>query len=118
MPKLLIQLVTWNGKKYIPYLFDSLRKQMFTDFPGWWREKVGNVENFFDPENPSGAIGYIKNLIPTDGIRSLMGKAGSTIKTTAKNSWEKLKTAAEKNPGITTLSVATFLLPVIAPFYL
>ena len=32
MPKLLIQLVTWNGKKYIPYLFDSLRKQMFTDF--------------------------------------------------------------------------------------
>ncbi len=32
MQKLLIQLVTWNGKKYIPYLFDSLRKQSFTDF--------------------------------------------------------------------------------------
>ena len=32
MQKLVIQLVTWNGKKYIPYLFDSLRKQTFTDF--------------------------------------------------------------------------------------
>lgn len=32
MQKLVIQLVTWNGKKYIPYLFDSLRKQTHTDF--------------------------------------------------------------------------------------
>ncbi|HRH23178.1 MAG TPA: glycosyltransferase family 2 protein [Candidatus Magasanikbacteria bacterium] len=32
MQKLVIQLVTWNGKKYIPYLFDSLRKQTFADF--------------------------------------------------------------------------------------
>ncbi len=32
MQKLVIQLVTWNGKKYIPYLFDSLRKQTYTDF--------------------------------------------------------------------------------------
>ncbi len=32
MSKLVVQLVTWNGKKYIPYLFDSLRKQSFTDF--------------------------------------------------------------------------------------
>ncbi len=32
MQKLVIQLVTWNGKKYIPYLFDSLRKQTFKDF--------------------------------------------------------------------------------------
>lgn len=30
--KLLIQLVTWNGAKYIPYLFDSLKKQTFTDW--------------------------------------------------------------------------------------
>ncbi len=32
MQKLSIQLVTWNGVKYIPYLFDSLRKQTVTDF--------------------------------------------------------------------------------------
>ncbi len=32
MSKLIIQLVTWNGKKYIPYLFESLRKQMYQDF--------------------------------------------------------------------------------------
>ncbi len=30
--KLIIQLVTWNGKKYIPYLFESLRKQTFSNF--------------------------------------------------------------------------------------
>ncbi len=32
MAKLTINLVTWNGAKYIPYLFDSLRKQAFQDF--------------------------------------------------------------------------------------
>lgn len=32
MSRLIIQLVVWNGKKYIPYLFDSLRKQTFKDF--------------------------------------------------------------------------------------
>lgn len=30
--KLSIQLVTWNGAKYAPYLFDSLRKQTYTDW--------------------------------------------------------------------------------------
>lgn len=30
--KLSVHLVTWNGSKYIPYLFDSLRKQIFTDW--------------------------------------------------------------------------------------
>src|SRR5258705_3471074 len=30
--KLSIHLVTWNGAKYIPYLFDSLRKQTFKDW--------------------------------------------------------------------------------------
>ncbi|MBI2990250.1 MAG: glycosyltransferase family 2 protein [Candidatus Magasanikbacteria bacterium] len=30
--KLSIQLVTWNGAAYIPYLFDSLRKQNFFDW--------------------------------------------------------------------------------------
>ena len=32
MPKLTVQLVTWNGVKYIPYLFDSLRKQTSFDW--------------------------------------------------------------------------------------
>lgn len=32
MTKLSVHLVTWNGEKYIPYLFDSLRKQIFTDW--------------------------------------------------------------------------------------
>lgn len=30
--KLTVQLLTWNGEKYIPYLFDSLRAQTFTDW--------------------------------------------------------------------------------------
>ncbi|MFA7314470.1 MAG: glycosyltransferase [Candidatus Magasanikbacteria bacterium] len=30
--KLSIHLVTWNGAKYIPYLFDSLKKQTFKDW--------------------------------------------------------------------------------------
>lgn len=30
--KLNVHLVTWNGAKYVPYLFDSLRKQVFTDW--------------------------------------------------------------------------------------
>jgi len=30
--KLSIHLVTWNGSKYIPYLFDSLKKQTYQDF--------------------------------------------------------------------------------------
>ena len=32
MARLTVQLVTWNGAKYIPYLFDSLRKQFFKDW--------------------------------------------------------------------------------------
>lgn len=32
MKKLIVQLVTWNGATYIPFLFDSLRKQTYTDF--------------------------------------------------------------------------------------
>lgn len=30
--KLSVNLVTWNGAKYIPYLFDSLKKQTFSDW--------------------------------------------------------------------------------------
>lgn len=32
MKKLSVNLVTWNGAKYIPFLFDSLRKQSFKDW--------------------------------------------------------------------------------------
>lgn len=32
LSKLTVHLVTWNGKKYIPYLFDSLRKQTYKDW--------------------------------------------------------------------------------------
>lgn len=32
MSRVIIQLVTWNGKKYLPYLFASLRDQQFQDF--------------------------------------------------------------------------------------
>lgn len=32
MANVTINLVTWNGARYIPYLFDSLRKQTFQDF--------------------------------------------------------------------------------------
>lgn len=32
MAKLTIQLVLWNGKKYLPYLFESLHNQTYKDF--------------------------------------------------------------------------------------
>lgn len=32
MKKISVHLVTWNGAKYIPHLFDSLRKQTYTDW--------------------------------------------------------------------------------------
>lgn len=32
MQKLSVNLVVWNGAKYLPYLFDSLRKQTFKDW--------------------------------------------------------------------------------------
>lgn len=32
MSKLTVHLVTWNGAKYVPYLFESLKKQSFTDW--------------------------------------------------------------------------------------
>lgn len=32
MPKLSVHLVTWNGNKYYPYLFESLKKQTYQDW--------------------------------------------------------------------------------------
>ena len=32
MSKLTVHLVTWNGSKYIPYLFESWRAQTFKDW--------------------------------------------------------------------------------------
>jgi GT2 family glycosyltransferase/8-oxo-dGTP pyrophosphatase MutT (NUDIX family) len=47
MPKLSVNLVTWNGSKYIPYLFESLKKQTFKD----WKLFVfdnGSTDNTVD----------------------------------------------------------------------
>ncbi|MCX6781404.1 MAG: glycosyltransferase family 2 protein [Candidatus Magasanikbacteria bacterium] len=35
MKSVIVQLVTFNGEKYIPYLFESLRKQKFVDWELW-----------------------------------------------------------------------------------
>ncbi len=32
MPKLVVNLVTWNGEKYLPFLFASLKKQNYSDW--------------------------------------------------------------------------------------
>ena len=32
MAKVVVQLVAWNGAKYIPFLFDSLKKQTSRDW--------------------------------------------------------------------------------------
>jgi len=53
MPKLSVQLVTWNGAKYVPYLFDSLRKQEFKD----WRLHV------LDNASEDGMVGAMKKEI-------------------------------------------------------
>ena len=51
MSKLTIQLVTWNGEKYIPHLFASLKKQTFHD----WQLVV------FDNASTDETVQYIKN---------------------------------------------------------
>lgn len=35
MKKMIVQLVAWNGEKYIPHLFKSLREQRFQEFELW-----------------------------------------------------------------------------------
>lgn len=54
--KVSVQLVTWNGEQYIPYLFDSLRKQTFDN----WKL------NIFDNDSSDGTVEAIgkelKNL--------------------------------------------------------
>lgn len=42
MARLTVQLVTWNGAKYIPYLFRSLREQTYTD---WELVVLDNASN-------------------------------------------------------------------------
>ncbi len=49
--KLSVHLVTWNGAKYVPYLFDSLRKQTFKD----WRLLI------IDNNSQDGMVELIKN---------------------------------------------------------
>ena len=51
MSKLSVHLVTWNGAKYIPYLFDSFKKQTFQD----WQMVV------LDNASEDATVGAIEN---------------------------------------------------------
>ncbi len=53
MKKLTVQLVTWNGEKYIPYLFASLAKQTYTD----WELVV------FDNNSEDGTVRAMQDAI-------------------------------------------------------
>ncbi len=50
MIKLSVNLVSWNGAKYVPYLFDSLRNQTFKD----WQLLV------VDNNSQDGMVGLMK----------------------------------------------------------
>lgn len=54
MPKVTIQLVTWNGKRYLPWLFGTLREQTFQDF------NIIAIDN----ASTDGTIEEIKNFEP------------------------------------------------------
>lgn len=57
--KLSINLVTWNGAKYMPYLFDSLRKQTYTD----WTLLV------IDNNSGDGTVELIKKELSNFGVQ-------------------------------------------------
>jgi len=58
MAKLSVHLVTWNGEKYIPYLFESLKKQTFLD----WELQV------LDNASTDNTLQKIKNNIESIGV--------------------------------------------------
>jgi len=58
--KLSVHLVTWNGAKYIPYLFDSLRKQTFLD----WKLII------WDNNSEDKTVELIKNELNTSSFSS------------------------------------------------
>src|SRR3989338_8912616 len=58
--KLAVHLLTWNGSKYIPYLFDSLRKQTFKDW------KLFIVDN----NSTDNTVEAIKKELNNFGVQS------------------------------------------------
>lgn len=58
--KVSINLVTWNGKKYLPYCLDSIAKQTFRDFSLF----------ILDNGSSDGTVEYLKNsLLPVPNCR-------------------------------------------------
>ncbi|MBD3311469.1 MAG: glycosyltransferase [Candidatus Magasanikbacteria bacterium] len=58
--KLTVNLVTWNGSKYIPYLFDSLKKQSFKD----WKLQV------WDNNSEDDTLKLIENEASNLGVQT------------------------------------------------
>lgn len=58
--KVSINLVTWNGKKYLPYCLDSIAKQTFHDFSLF----------ILDNGSTDGTVEYLRNsLLPVSNCR-------------------------------------------------
>lgn len=93
-------------------------KLMFNNFPQWWQQKTSNFEQFFDPNNPDGLMSLMQRLMPTDLITSGIDKTKLFVKAKAQASWEKVKEFAKERPGVTTLSIAAFFYPILAPLAL
>ena len=91
---------------------------MFSNFPQWWQQKVGNIEEFFDPNNPQGMMNLLQRLMPTDFIAAGIDKTKTFVKEKAQAGWEKVKEFAKERPGVTSLSLAAFFLPIFAPMAL
>ncbi len=83
-----VNLVTWNGKKYLPYCLDSIAKQAFRDFSLFILDNgstdgtveylknsllpVGNCRLEFNEENVGFAAGHNQALRATEGDYVLM----------------------------------------------
>jgi len=63
--KVSINLVTWNGKKYLPFCLDSIAKQTFRDFSLF----------ILDNGSTDGTVEYLKNsLLPIPNCRLIFNK--------------------------------------------
>lgn len=67
--KLTVHLVTWNGAKYVPHLFDSLRSQTFTD----WELVV------FDNGSTDGMLEKIKESLHDFPTQTVIFENSSNI---------------------------------------
>ena len=107
----------FKGLKPPAWLSDEFQ-MMFNNFPQWWQQKTGNFEQFFDPNNPDGLMSLMQRIMPTDLISSTIGKTKSFLKDKAIAGWDKIKEFAKERPGVTTLSIAAFFYPILAPLAL